>query len=95
MAEAWKKCTECKTEIAFGATYQQCSVSTCNRSRFPLVFCSITCWDSHLSTVRHRDAGAIEVRAPSKEAWQREQATDTEAPRAAPAPTPPPRSGMG
>src|SRR5436190_15624039 len=74
MAEPWKKCTECRTDIAFGATYYQCSVSTCNRARMPLVFCSVICWDSHLSSVRHRDAGAIEARAPSKEAWAREQA---------------------
>ncbi|MDQ3298719.1 MAG: hypothetical protein M3619_19200 [Myxococcota bacterium] len=75
MAEIWKKCTECRKEIAFGATYWQCSVSTCNRSRMPLVFCSVICWDSHLSTVRHRDAGAIEAKAPSQESWQREQAS--------------------
>jgi len=89
MAETWMKCTECRTEIAYGATYWQCSVSTCNRSRMPLYFCSVTCWDSHLGTVRHRDAYAVEVRAPSKEAWQREQAAAAEAPRpAAPAQTP-------
>lgn len=83
------KCTECRKDIAFGATYWQCSVSTCNRSRMPLYFCSVACWDSHLSMVRHRDAGAIEVKAPSKEAWQREQANVVaEAPRPAPAPAP-------
>ncbi len=81
------KCTECRTEISYGATYWQCSVSTCNRSRMPLYFCSVVCWDSHLSTVRHRDAYAVEVKAPSKEAWAREQAEAAAqpAPRAAPA----------
>ncbi len=78
------KCTECRTDIAYGATYQQCSVSTCNRSRMPLYFCSVPCWDSHLSMVRHRDAYAVEVRAPSREVWAREQA----AAAAAPAPRP-------
>src|SRR5688572_30790142 len=73
MAEVWKKCTECRTDIAFGATYYQCSVSTCNRTRMPLVFCSVICWDSHLSSVRHRDAGAIEAKAPSKAQLEREQ----------------------
>src|SRR5687767_4007451 len=76
MAEAWKKCTECRNDIAYGATYYQCSVSTCNRARMPLVFCSVICWDSHLSSVRHRDAGAIEAKAPTKEAWAREQAAN-------------------
>lgn len=74
MAEMWMKCTECRTEIPYGATYWQCSVSTCNRSRMPLYFCSVVCWDSHLSTVRHRDAYAVDVKAPTKEAWAREQA---------------------
>ncbi len=92
MAEAWKKCTECRTDIAFGATYYQCSVSTCNRARMPLVFCSVVCWDSHLSSVRHRDAGAIEARAPSKEQWQREQAQEDKE-KAPPPPPPPARPG--
>jgi histone H3/H4 len=85
MAEYWLKCTACKTEIAFGAKHWVCSVSTCNRSRFPLKFCSVVCWDIHLADARHRDAGAIEARAPTREAWQREQA---DAPRATPAPPP-------
>ncbi len=88
MAEIWKKCTECRKDIAFGATYWQCSVSTCNRSRMPLVFCSVICWDSHLSTVRHRDAGAIEAKAPSQETWQREQASQPPEP-ATPSAVPP------
>jgi hypothetical protein len=103
MAEMWMKCTECRTEIAYGQTYWQCSVSTCNRSRMPLYFCSVVCWDSHLSTVRHRDAYAVEVKAPTKDAWAREQAEAAAqpAPRATAAtpdrpnvsstPNPPPR----
>ncbi len=81
MAEAWMKCTECRNEIAYGAVYWECSVSTCNRSRMPLYFCSVVCWDSHLSTVRHRDAYAVEVRAPSKETWQQSQAAAASAPQ--------------
>ncbi len=80
MAEAWMKCTECRNEIAYGAVYWECSVSTCNRSRMPLYFCSVVCWDSHLSTVRHRDAYAVEVRAPSKETWQQTQAASAAVP---------------
>jgi hypothetical protein len=103
MPEAWMKCTECRTEIPYGATYWQCRVSTCNRSRMPLYFCSVVCWDSHLSTVRHRDAYAVEVKAPTKEAWAREQAdaasqpapraqlATPDRPNAASAPNPAPR----
>jgi len=47
-----------------GAIYQVCSVSTCNRKRTGLVFCSVACWDSHLPTANHREAWAIEKRAP-------------------------------
>jgi hypothetical protein len=85
MAEYWLKCSACKTEIEYGAKHWVCSVSTCNRSRFPLKFCSVICWDIHLADARHRDAGAIEARAPTREAWQREQAAD-----ARPSPAPPP-----
>ena len=81
MAEAWMKCTECRNEIAYGAVYWECSVSTCNRSRMPLYFCSVVCWDSHLSTVRHRDAYAVEVRAPTKDTWQQSQAAAASAPQ--------------
>ena len=94
MADAWKKCTECRNDIAFGANYYQCSVSTCNRARMPLVFCSVVCWDCHLSSVRHRDAGAIEAKAPSKAQWEKELADNVqEQPTVAPPgarPTPPP-----
>ena len=88
MAEIWKKCTECRNDIEFGANYYQCSVSTCNRTRMPLVFCSVICWDSHLSTVRHRDAGAIEAKAPTKQQWERDQADDHERPTAPSRPNP-------
>lgn len=91
MGEFWLKCTECKTEIAFGAKYYQCSVSTCNRSRLRLVFCSIVCWDSHLADARHRDAWAEEARAPTRETWQRELAA-TDAQKPAPAPAAPARA---
>jgi hypothetical protein len=83
MAEFWVRCTECKSEIAYGTKYYQCSVSTCNRSKLRLYFCSIVCWDSHLGEARHREAWAEEARAPTREAWQRELAA--EPPRPAPA----------
>ena len=84
MAEFWLRCTECKSEIAFGDKYYQCSVSTCNRSKLRLVFCSIVCWDSHLGEARHREAWAEEARAPTREMWQREQAAAEPARPAAP-----------
>jgi histone H3/H4 len=74
MAETWLKCTECKTDIPYGGKHYVCSVSTCKRSKFRLVFCTPTCWDSHLSSVRHREAWAEDAVAPTREAWVREQA---------------------
>ena len=59
----WVVCSACRAPIGFGATYWACSVSTCNREATRLYFCSVPCWDSHLATLRHRDAGAIEQRA--------------------------------
>jgi histone H3/H4 len=54
----------------------------------PLYFCSVSCWDSHLSMVRHRDAYAVEAKAPSKEAWAEQQANAPAEPTRAPAQTP-------
>jgi hypothetical protein len=39
-----------------------------------LVFCSVSCWDSHLATLRHREAWAVEAVAPSREEHARSQA---------------------
>ena len=60
----WKKCSICKKEIAYGAVYQVCNVSTCNRKKTGLVFCTVDCWDAHLGPARHRDAWAEEQTAP-------------------------------
>ena len=85
MSDVWKRCSVCKKEIAFGGSYYVCSVSTCNRKRTGLTFCSVDCWDAHLPTVRHRsDAGAIEETAPSRaEALAAEAAAARPAPPAA------------
>jgi histone H3/H4 len=85
MAETWLKCSACRSDIAFGSKYFQCSVSTCNRARTRLVFCSVPCWDSHVATLRHRDAWAEDKIAPSKAAWERELADQPAEP-----PRPPP-----
>jgi len=85
MADPWKKCTACKNPIPFNATHWVCSVSTCTRRVTDYVFCTVPCWDSHVAELRHRDAWAVEKRAPSKDAWDREQADN---PAPAPAPKP-------
>jgi hypothetical protein len=79
----WRRCSSCKKEIGFTRTYWVCNVSTCNRKRTGLVFCTTSCWDVHLPLMNHREAWAEERRAPTREAWQREQAEE----RAASAPT--------
>lgn len=61
---AWDKCSVCKKPIPFAAKYYKCSVSTCNRPRFQLYFCSVDCWDAHLPVQRHRSAHASEAVAP-------------------------------
>jgi len=62
----WRRCSACKEPIALGGVYYTCSVSTCNRKRTGLAFCSVTCWEVHLPTERHREAWAIEQKAPSQ-----------------------------
>jgi hypothetical protein len=62
---AWRRCSACKSPIALGAVYQVCSVSTCNRPRTGLVFCSVTCWEVHLPDANHREAWAVERHAPT------------------------------
>ena len=69
----WKKCSTCKKPIPFGATYWLCNVSTCNRKRLGLFFCSVECWDGHLPIVRHREAWSVEKRAPTEAEWKKAQ----------------------
>ena len=88
MAETWLRCSACKNPIPYNATHWVCSVSTCNRSRTRLVFCTVSCWDSHVAMLRHRDAWAVEAKAPTKDAWERELAENP--PEAAPAAAPMP-----
>lgn len=65
MADRWRRCSVCKKDIALRSVYWVCSVSTCNRKRTALVFCSVDCWEIHLPTERHREAWAVEERAPA------------------------------
>lgn len=65
MAEQWKSCGSCKKPILYGQTYWVCSVSSCNRARYKLVFCKLGCWDAHVPLMNHRSAWAEERRAPA------------------------------
>ena len=71
--EFFRLCTTCKKPIPFGADYMQCSVSTCNRNKLAQFFCTLPCWDAHLPEARHRDAWAEPMKAPTREAFRREQ----------------------
>jgi hypothetical protein len=53
-------CSMCRKPIQLHSKYWRCSVSTCNSGRIKLMFCSVSCWDAHLPTARHRNASAIE-----------------------------------
>ena len=78
----WKRCSDCKEPIALGALYWVCSVSTCNRNRTALQFCSVSCWDAHLPIARHREAWAEERHAPKQretEATQKPSGADPKA----------------
>lgn len=66
----WKKCSSCKKSIAYKNQYYVCSVSSCNSKRTGYVFCSVPCFDQHIPKERHKSAGAIEEKAPSKELAQ-------------------------
>ena len=98
--QTWMVCSACRKSIAFGQQHWVCSVSTCNRQRTRLVFCSVGCWDSHVSVLRHRDAWAVEARAPSRVEYEASRAAeddDDEADvhdRPTPGPTPMPLRSM-
>lgn len=64
-ADTWRPCSSCKKSIPLNSKYYVCSVSTCNNQRTGYVFCSVPCFERHLPIARHRDAGAIEKKAPS------------------------------
>jgi hypothetical protein len=104
---SWRLCSSCRSEIDFEQVYWECSVSTCARmTRTGLFFCSVSCWEAHLPTMRHREAWAVEKRSPTEAAWRRQQAEEerrgqdepareshASAPRPAPRPAPePPRA---
>lgn len=78
MAGTWRHCSSCRASIGFEQIYWECSVSTCARvARTGLFFCSVSCWEAHLPTMRHREAWAVEKRSPTAAAWQRQLAEDS------------------
>ena len=64
-ASGWRRCSACKEWIGFATRYWVCSVSTCNRKRTGLVFCTPDCWEVHLPTMNHREAWAVEKTSPA------------------------------
>ena len=92
----WRHCSSCRADIGFQQIYWVCSVSTCERvARTGLFFCSVSCWEAHLPTMRHREAWAVEKRSPTAASWQRQLAEESgsagsSAPAAARASTPAP-----
>lgn len=75
---SWRHCSSCRADIDFGMIHWRCSVSTCNSKRTGLFFCSVSCWEAHLPSAHHREAWAVEERAPSQSQWQAEQADQAE-----------------
>ena len=74
----YRLCSSCKKELHFGAPYYVCSVSTCNRKRTGLTFCSVPCFEAHVPMVRHREAWAEEKMAPARDQWEAEQSAERE-----------------
>jgi hypothetical protein len=72
----WRLCSSCKRELAFESVYYACSVSTCNRKRTGLTFCSLPCFEAHVPIIRHREAWAEQQRAPSRTQWEAELADE-------------------
>lgn len=71
MDQTWRRCSSCKKPLPFAGTHWVCNVSTCNRPRLFLTFCTVSCWDAHLASVRHRDTWAEERKSPTAEFWQK------------------------
>ena len=84
----YRLCSSCKRELIFGGRYYSCSVSTCNRAKDPLTFCSLPCFEAHVPVIRHREAWAEEQKAPSREQWLATEREREAAERAPAAPRP-------
>lgn len=69
----FRLCSSCKRALEFGKQFYVCSVSTCNRSRNPLTFCSLPCFEAHVPVLRHREAWAEEKTAPTRDQFLAER----------------------
>jgi len=67
----WKKCSSCKSPIGFNQIFWVCSVSTCRTQKKGLAFCKVSCWDAHLSLLRHRESWAEEKRSPTQDQFSK------------------------
>ncbi len=76
--EFWRKCTSCKKGIGFHEKYWICSISSCNRVRTGLFFCSVSCFDAHVPVMNHKDAGAFEKRSPTLAQYKAQAEHDSE-----------------
>jgi hypothetical protein len=85
----WRRCSACKQPIAFASAYWTCGVSTCNRERTGLVFCTVRCWEVHLPSANHREAWAVEKTSPAGSAPARPAAGKSPPARSTPAPKAP------
>ena len=74
----FRLCSSCKAPLSFSQMYYVCSVSTCNRKRTGLTFCSMPCYDAHLPEMRHRSSWAEEAQAPSAAAFAKQQAEEAD-----------------
>jgi LSD1 subclass zinc finger protein len=52
-------CATCRKLIPPGTSAIRCTVASCNTGRMKLRFCSVTCWDKHVPTARHRKASYL------------------------------------
>jgi histone H3/H4 len=69
----WRACSSCKKPIGLNSIYWQCNVSTCNRKRTGLAFCSVECWDAHVPVYNHRESWAIESRSPREKSEEKQE----------------------
>jgi|GEM_PF-110943 len=68
--EIWRNCSSCRLPIGFKAPHFRCSISTCNKKRMFLAFCTLPCWEAHREEANHRDGWATRAVSPTREEWQ-------------------------
>jgi len=61
-SNTWRHCGSCKKPILFAQTYYLCGIASCKKT----AYCSLPCFDDHVPVMRHKDAWAEELIAPSQ-----------------------------